>query len=110
MTSKVETSDFRHHYWCHVHDTFVLNQQNMKQPTQVFKINTVLLYHFKLRITKKTEGMLLMYNLFVKIENLPHRFTANFLLMEFIASLSFHHCLKFDTVDTPYIYRLQIYI
>lgn len=66
---------------------FYLNQQNMKQPTQVFKINAVLLYHFKLRIKKKTEGMLLMYNLFVKIGYLPHRFTANFLLMEFIEIL-----------------------
>ena len=28
-----------------------------------------------------------MYNLFAKIGNLPHRFTANFLLMEFIEIL-----------------------
>ena len=59
----------------------------MKQHTHVLKINAVLLYRFKLRIKKKTEGMLLMYNLFAKIGNLPHRFTANFLLMEFIEIL-----------------------
>ena len=35
---------------------FYLNQQNMKQHTQVLKINAVLLYCFNLRIKKKTEG------------------------------------------------------
>ena len=69
-----------------------LNHQNMKKLSHFFKIGATLIYHLQSRSKNKTKRLLLMYKLFVSIENLWHLFTANCLqqiLRPFYQSLNF---------------------